>query len=147
MMAAPFPKIPDCARFRQLWEQSVPAIKIAKEFDVSFQTVNRLAKGYGYPPRYGRDSKLSGPMPDQPPIDQRKRLSADPVKDQVKDPVAAPEEKPKPALNRPDDRWSPDRDQALVDANGRYRDMAALADQWGLTYRALLTRWHKLRAL
>jgi len=42
-------------------------------------------------------------------------------------------------------QWSEERDQRLMESGGRYRELTALAEEWGLSFREVQARWHLVR--
>ena len=43
------------------------------------------------------------------------------------------------------ERWNGERDQRLMESGGRYRELTALAEEWGLSFREVQARWHLVR--
>jgi len=46
----------------------------------------------------------------------------------------------------PHGQWTDDRDALLRNCGGTYRELAALADGWGLPTASVTARWHRVRA-
>ena len=128
--------LPDCPTFRRMWRDKVPGAEIAARFGLKHAgSVHTAARRYDYPPRSGEwcPHELAALDPDEAPIEDPFGRGKGPVST---DAVRA---------MRPDDRWPLDRDAALIRSGGRYAELCALAENWGLPFRAVQQRWHRLR--
>jgi hypothetical protein len=134
----PKTRLPDCPTFRQLWMERVSRTDIAGRFGVSLTDVTGLAKAYGYPERSSVRMVPQGPMPSRAPVADPKRLAE----------AAAPKKRDLPDFKAEalaTDRWSPDRIVAVFRTGGRYAELTALAQSWGVPLTALVGLWHRVR--
>lgn len=157
----------DETRLACLWLQGVMGKDIAKEFGVGRVTVSQRVGRLGLPRRRpcGRIG-MPGPSGLREHVRAFWRLSVPPAvvaeaygltetlieqlfadldlgtegAGEVQETGAAP------VPGRP--IWTRDRDARLLDLPppGRYRDLAALASEWGLPIREVQARWHRVRA-
>jgi hypothetical protein len=152
----------DDAEFARLWMEGHTAGELAARYDVSRQTITRYWHRLALPARdpqgmlrrvgrralqehAGALARLGVPVPVVARAFHVELSWAKRLMDGVR--PAAP--RPGGAAAVPGRAiWTRDRDARLLDVPppGRYRDLAALAEDWGLPMRDVQSRWHRVRA-
>lgn len=120
--------IPDSLIFRKMWRDGATFEAIAAVFNTDVQAVGNARKRYGYPDRLR--GKLLGPMPRTPAHPQGTVRAVKPAAR---------------AQSGGFGRWDVAQIAAVQRTAGRYRSLAALADEWGESVNALVGLWHRVR--
>lgn len=131
-------RLPDCPTFREMWMAKSNRNAIADRFGVTVVEVGDLARAYGYPARSPNRLEPQGPLPARRPAADPPRLTRVLPSDEKRLPVAK-------AKALAGDRWSPDQVVAVFRTQGRYSELTALADAWGVKIVALVGLWHRVR--
>ena len=119
--------VPDSLTFRKMWRDGATLEAMAVVFNVDVQAIGNARKRYGYPDRLR--GKLLGPMPRTPAHVAASR----PIK-----PAPRPQ-------SGGFGRWDVAQIAAVQRTAGRYRALAALADEWGESVNAVVGLWHRVR--
>lgn len=120
-------KIPDNTVFRKMWDHDFTHEQIARVFGVKAVSVKGAARRYGYPGRKPEKHLVAKPL------DLNALLNGD------AEPVETPEVEAVAAF------WTADRDAKVFQTQGKWKKIAALADEWGVPVQNITSRWHKLR--
>jgi transposase len=127
--------LPDCKAFRDMWDRGEKQDVIAKHFGVSHGLVSANAKRYGYPvrPRVRDARRGSGARHSTKIAPSRQSQTEEKILKTTR------------AESLAGDRWTAAQVIAVFRTGGKYAQISALADTWGVPTTAVVGLWHRVR--